>query len=332
MRMMKNMNITVLGQGVWGFCLSCLLAKKGHAVSAWTRDSDILEVLQKGKNHPHLPINAKGLNISFYSDIHQAVAKTDIIVESVTASGLRSILDIVKETNKGLVLTSKGIDPEEGKLLPELAQDILEHSNIALLSGPSFATEVCQNLPTAVVMGSFNILFAKEAASIFNTNMFRVYPNIDIEGVALGGALKNVVAIACGISEGLKLGTGAKAALMTRGLHEIARLAHTRGCQMQTLYGLSGMGDLFLTCSSTISRNYRFGTLLAQGFTENQAKQEIGMVVEGASTCHSAMTLAENANVELPICTAVHEIISGQLTPQEAVEKLMQRIIKEERV
>ena len=119
---------------------------------------------------------------------------------------------------------------------------------------------------------------------------------------------------------------------MTRGLHEIARLAHVRGCQMQTLYGLSGMGDLFLTCSSTVSRNYRFGTLLALGKSEDEAKKEIGMVVEGASTCHSAVTLAHEANVELPICQAVHEIISGHLTPQEAVEKLMQRIIREERI
>lgn len=326
------MKITVLGQGVWGFCLSRLLAKNGHTIQAWSRDTDVLSLLAAGKNHPHLPVSAHGLDISFHSDIHTAVQDTDLIIESVTASGLRSILDVVREANKGLILTSKGIDAEEGKLLPELALSILNHPKIALLSGPSFASEVCQNLPTAVVMGSFDLEFAKEASLPFVSQTFRVYPNIDIEGIALGGSLKNVIAIACGISEGLKLGTGAKAALMTRGLHEIARLAHARGCQMQTLYGLSGMGDLFLTCSSSVSRNYRFGTLLAQGKSEIEAKKEIGMVVEGASTCHSAMKLAQDANVDLPICRSVHEIIEGQLTPQEAVEKLMQRIIKEERL
>ncbi len=327
------MKITVLGQGVWGFCLARLLAKNGHTISAWSRDPKILALLRAGKNHPHLPVSARNLDITFYENIQEALLGAELIIESVTAGGIRSILQVLAESpssSTGLVLTSKGIDPIDGKLLPTLAREILGHSKVALLSGPSFASEVCNDLPTAVVIGSYDLSFAHEAATAFASQTFRVYPNIDVDGVALGGALKNVVAIACGISEGLKLGNGAKAALMTRGLHEITRLAHARGYHMQTIYGLSGMGDLFLTCSSNFSRNFRFGQLLALGKSEQEAKQEIDMVVEGASTCHSAVRLAEAAHVDLPICSYVHEIISGHLSPKEAVSKLMQRMTKEE--
>ncbi len=327
------MKIAVLGQGVWGFSLARLLAKNGHNVQAWTRDKDVLETLRHGNNHPHLPVSAQGLSITYFDEIAPCLEGIDFIVESVTGAGLRSILNILCELKlekTGIVLTSKGLDAKEGNLLPVIAQEVLGHNKIALLSGPSFAQEVSFDLPTAVVMGSYDLAFANETSKAFSSATFRVYPNLDIIGVALGGALKNVIAIACGIADGLKLGTGAKAALMTRGLHEISRLSQAMGCQLQTLYGLSGMGDLFLTCSSSISRNFRFGSLLAQGKSEYEAKKEIGMVVEGASTCHSAVRLGHTFGIDLPICYTVHEIIAGELSPFEAVPKLMQRMIKEE--
>lgn len=327
--------IAVAGLGVWGFCLARLLAKNGHKVQAWAREEALLTQLANGHPHPKLNKTRENLNITFHSDIFEAVDKADLVVESVTASGLKALLTKIKNTptaQKGLVLTSKGIEPDEEKFLPLVAEDILGHLRVALLSGPSFAWEVANDLPTAVVMGSKDLDFATYAAALFTNSVFRVYPNQDVIGIALGGALKNVVAIACGIADGLELGNGAKAALMTRGLHEITRLAPYYGCQQKTFYGLSGMGDTFLTCSSNFSRNFRFGRLLAQGKTPIEAKEEIGMVVEGASTCISAVHMAKRHAVSLPICESVQEILLDRLTPKDAVLRLMQRIVREEHI
>lgn len=336
--------IAVAGLGVWGFCLARLLAQNGHKVQAWARESALLKHLAAGNPHPKLNKASDSKNISFHADLAEALNGAELIVESVTAAGLKELLTNIckiqasraqpttlgKTKGIGIILTSKGIEPNEEKFLPLLSEEMLGHDRVALLSGPSFAWEVADNLPTAVVMGSKNLEFATMAANCFGNNFFRVYPNQDVIGIALGGALKNVVAIACGIADGLKLGYGAKAALMTRGLHEITRLAPQYGCQEKTLYGLSGMGDTFLTCSSSFSRNFRFGRLLAEGKTPQEAKEEIGMVVEGASTCISAVHMARKHAVVMPICESVQEILVERLTPKDAVLRLMQRIVREE--
>jgi glycerol-3-phosphate dehydrogenase (NAD(P)+) len=201
---------------------------------------------------------------------------------------------------------------------------------IGCLSGPSYAQEVIRGLPTSVTGSAFNYNTMLKICDTFTTQSFRVYPNNDTRGVAYGGALKNIIAIACGISEGLELGFSSKAALMTRGLHEIRKLAVARGCKSETLNGLSGMGDVCLTCGSLISRNCRFGYMLAQGMTPKEAEVKIEMVVEGAYTCLSALQISRKLGVAMPITECVHQIIYEGMRPIDAVRALMQRTIKEE--
>ena len=203
-------------------------------------------------------------------------------------------------------------------------------SNIGFLSGPGFAQEIIRGLPTSVVGSAYDPETIKLVCETFGTQSFRVYPNSDILGVALGGALKNIIAIACGISDGLKFGNSSKAALMTRGLHEIRKLAVARGCKADTINGLAGMGDLFLTCSSSLSRNFRFGELITQGLSSTEALKKIGMAVEGAYTCVSAIQLSKTLNIPMPITEMVYMIIYENLKPADAVSMLMQRTVKEE--
>lgn len=329
--------ICYLGMGAWGFCLASLLASKGDCeVVCWTTNPDLAHQLSKTKEHPRFPgFHAKG-RILFTTDLSEALHNADLIVESVTSAGMRPVFEAVRSLGLPLcpiALTSKGIEQDTGRILPEVVCEILGaqfRPLIGLLSGPSFAQEVILGLPTSVVGTGFSHDVTQRICEAFTTPAFRVYPNSDILGVAFGGALKNVIAIACGISEGLNLGNSSKAALMTRGLHEIRKLAVASGCKQETIYGLSGMGDLCLTCSSPMSRNYRFGLLLAKGIDAVEAQKEIGMVVEGAYTCVSALQIGESKKISTPIAEAVYGIINKEIDPKEAVRALMQRTIKEE--
>ena len=331
------MKIAYLGAGIWGYCLACLLAEKGHNVISWTIEDDVLEHIQKTKTHPNLKHRKAPDSLIFTKDIHEALKGAELIVEAVTSKGIRPVFEQLKSIglskNIPIVVTSKGIEQNSGLILSDVICEILGSEyepNICVLSGPSFADEVSQKLPTSVVAGSHSLDTASAVADAFTTHFFRVYPNQDIRGVAIGGALKNIIAIACGIADGLKLGTGAKAALMTRGLHEMVKLARCLGANPETLYGLSGMGDLFLTCSSSTSRNYRFGTMLAEGVGIDDAKKNIHMVVEGAYTAISCVQLAKKHGISMPISEMVLHIIQAKITPQEAVSLLMQRTIKKE--
>lgn len=331
------MKITYLGAGAWGFCLARLLAEKGHDVTSWSIEQSLVTELNKTHVHPHLKGRPIKESVLFTTDLAQALEGTELIVESVTSAGLRSVCQKLVACGVSpktpFCLTSKGIEQNSGMILPEVVLDVMGDAftdSIASFSGPSFAEEVSQNLPTSVVAGAYNPQVAECIADAFTTNFLRVYPNRDIKGVAFGGSLKNIIAIACGISDGLNLGTGARAALMTRGLHEMVKLAKHYGAKQETLYGLSGMGDLFLTCSSATSRNYSFGKLLSQGSSAQDAKKSIEMVVEGAYTAVSAVQLAKKAAISMPITEAVLQILEGKLDPKEAVKLLMQRLIKEE--
>ncbi len=331
------MKIAYLGAGAWGFCLARLLAEKGHSVRLWSIEQPLVEQLNQTRLHPHLKGRPIDTSVIITGDLKEALDGAEMVVESVTSAGLRPVCKQLKElglsSNVSFVLTSKGIEQNSGMVLPEVVLDVLGpqfEKSVCSFSGPSFAEEVSQNLPTSVVAGAYNPEVAARVADAFTTPFLRVYPNRDIKGVAFGGSLKNIIAIACGISDGLKLGTGARAALMTRGLHEIVKLAKHYGAKQETLYGLSGMGDLFLTCSSSTSRNYSFGMLLSQGRSPTDAKKSIEMVVEGAYTAVSAVQLGKQANIELPISETVLQILEGKLHPKEAVQYLMQRTIKEE--
>ncbi len=331
------MKIAYLGAGAWGFCLARLLSEKGHQVTSWSIEEKLVETLNTTHVHPHLKGRPISALVRFTTDLEEALSGAEMIVESVTSAGLRPVCSQLKalglSPNIPFCLTSKGIEQNSGLILSDVVLDVLGkefQNSVCSFSGPSFADEVSQNLPTSVVAGAYTQSVAQVVADAFTTNFLRVYPNSDIRGVAMGGALKNVIAIACGISDGLNLGNGARASLMTRGLHEIVKLAKHYGAKHETLYGLSGMGDLFLTCSSSTSRNYSFGKLLSQGRSVNDAKKSIEMVVEGAYTAVSAVQLSKKANIPMPISEAVLNIIEGKIQPKEAVQLLMQRQIKDE--
>jgi len=331
------MKIGFLGMGSWGFCLASLLAGKGYDVVGWTTKEDLAAQLNQTKKHPlFLDYEVKG-NITFTTDLFEALDGIDVLVESVTSKGIRPVFEKIKSLNipfKGpIILTSKGIEQNSELILAEVVLEILGpnfRDNIGFLSGPSFAQEVIYSKPTSVVGTGFSKNAIDAVCETFKTNTFRVYPNADIYGVAFGGALKNVIAIACGISDGLDLGASAKAALMTRGLHEVRKLAIARGCQEETLNGLSGMGDIMLTCNSKRSRNFHYGFLLAQGLSPEAAEREIGMVVEGVYAAKSALPLSTHYNVPMPITEAVYKIVTGQMQPKDAVIALMHRTVKEE--
>jgi glycerol-3-phosphate dehydrogenase (NAD(P)+) len=329
------MRIGYLGAGTWGFTLASLLGSKGHEVVVWALPHEV-EVLNRTREHPKLPGHPLQGNVRFTTDLKEVLQGAEMLIESVTSAGVRPVFEMVKAAGTPkcpIVLTSKGIEQNSGLLLTEVVRDVLgeEMRNlIGCLSGPSHAEEVVRGLPASVVCSAYAPEVMSLIQQAFVTLTFRVYPNADITGVSFGGAMKNIIAIACGISDGLGFGDNAKAALMTRGLHEIRRLGERRGCLEQTLNGLAGLGDLCVTCLSHHSRNYRFGRLLAQGLDPESALKQIGMAVEGAYTCLSAIQDAHGKGVELPICQGVYSIIYEGKSPQQAVHELMQRAVKEE--
>ena len=330
------MRIGYLGAGTWGYCLASLLAGKGYQVRLWTRDAQMACQLNQQKKHPRLPQGRFEGDLKVTTDLAAVLKDADLVVESVTSEGIRPVFAEVKRIGLPccpVIVTSKGIEQNTGLILSDAVVEVLGGSSrslVGILSGPGYAAEVIQGLPTSVVGSAYDAQVMKALCEAFTSETFRVYPNSDMRGIAFGGALKNIIAIACGISDGLQLGSSSKAALTTRGLHEICKLGVSLGCRVETLYGLAGMGDIFLTCSSQLSRNFRYGYLMAQGRTPQEAMKEIGMVIEGAYTCVSALQLAKKQNIAMPIAEVVQKIIQGELQPSEAVRALMQRTIKEE--
>ena len=328
------MRIGYLGAGAWGNCLAKLLAEKGFEVKQWIGNMPLEEVLKReaGERQSHRAQE----NRVFTTDLKEALSDVDIIIESVTSKGLRPVLEKIAASEllgPPIVLTSKGIEQDTGLLLSEVAVEVLGEdykSRIGCLSGPSLADEVNRKLPTSVVASSYDYALMMLICETFTTPYFRVYPNTDMPAISFGGAMKNIIAIACAISDGLGFGENTKAALMTRGLHEIRKLGAVKGCSPETLNGLSGLGDLCATCLSTSSRNYKFGKYLAQGCTPDQAKEKVGMVVEGAYTCVSARQLAHKHGIDVPITEAVYSIIYEGINPKEAVEALLTRAVKQE--
>lgn len=328
--------IGYLGMGIWGYCLATLLASKGYEVTAWSIEDEVIGYLQKKREHPRLPGYFAPPTLTFTTRLEEAIQGQDMVVEAVTSSGLRKVFQEAKKFGKlnvPIVLTSKGIEQNTGLLLSEVLLEILgeEHrAKIGCLSGPSIAEEVAKGLPTSVVCSAYNSEVMSLIHHAFSSHTFRIYPNPDILGVQLGGALKNIIAIACGASDGLGFGDNAKAALMTRGLHEMRKLALLKGGKAETLYGLAGMGDLCVTCLSTLSRNHRFGRMIAEGMTPADAKNKIGMVVEGTYTALSAIQLSKKEGIDLPITQTVYKAIYEGLSPKEGVKMLLQRMTKEE--
>jgi glycerol-3-phosphate dehydrogenase (NAD(P)+) len=330
------MKIGYLGAGTWGFCLAALLASNGHRVRVWARDHKLVEILNKTKEHPDLPgFKAVG-DLSFTCDMQEAIEGSEIIIESVTSAGIRPVFESLKKITLPkcpIVITSKGIEQNSELLLSEVIQEILGpdfKDYIGCLSGPSHAEEVVKNLPTSVVASGYTTFVMDKIRDAFSNKNFRVYPNKDIQGVLFGAAMKNIIAIACGLSDGLGFGDNTKAALMTRGLHEIRKLSVVKGAKPQTLNGLTGMGDLCVTCLSTLSRNYRFGRLLAEGHTPKEAKEKINVAVEGSYTVVSAVQMGRHHRIDVPISEAIYSIIYEHLEPSAAVKQILQRATKDE--
>lgn len=328
--------IGYLGAGTWGIALASILVQNKFSVLIWTRDKTFAELLQKKRQHPKLKNFIFPEGLLFTSDLREVMKDADVLIESVTSAGIRPVFEqahAIHPIQCPVVITSKGIEQGTGLLLPEIISQILgvdESPLVGCLSGPSHAEEVIENVPTSIVCSAYNSSVMKLIQDLFTTPTFRIYPNSDIRGVCFGGAMKNIIAIACGIADGLGGGDNTKAALITRGLHEMRKLCVVKHCKPETLNGLSGLGDLCVTCLSQLSRNYRFGRLISEGFSPEGARQKIGMAVEGIYSCVSARELARLHHVPVPITDATYDIIYEGLDPREAVKALLTRTIKEE--
>ena len=329
--------IAVIGAGSWGTALAKVLADKGHAVTLWGRASDhITEIQEKRVNARYLPNTPLPPTLTATSDLDAAVRDKRWIVSVVPSHTVREVLGRAARSMRPdavVISASKGIENETLATMDEVLKDVLPGkigSQLAFLSGPSFAKEVAAGLPTAVVMASRDRRIAEEAAALFQGDRFRVYTSDDVAGVELGGALKNVMAIAAGVADGLGLGHNSRAALITRGLAEISRLAVRKGANPLTLAGLAGLGDLVLTCTGDLSRNRTVGIGLGRGQTLREVLAGMSQVAEGVKTTKSAHDLAERLGVEMPITDAMYKIVYEDQPAKEAVSTLMGRAPKHE--
>ncbi len=324
----------VLGAGSWGTALALVLARNGHSVALWGHNPATMTAMAKRRHNPrYLPDLELPESITPHSDLKAAVAHAHAVLVVVPSSAFADCLQqlaAVIPARIPLIWATKGLDASHGGLLHERAQTILPDHPLAVLSGPSFAAEVARGLPTAVALASTDAQAAEHLAAMFHEERFRIYTSTDVVGVELGGAVKNVLAIATGLSDGLGFGANARAGLITRGLAEIRRLGARLGAKDATLTGLAGMGDLILTCTDDQSRNRRMGLALGRGQTVAEAAEAIGQVVEGVRTAGELAQLAGQLNVEMPICAAVEKVVTGACTPAAAAEGLMARAQKAE--
>lgn len=332
------MKISIIGAGSFGTALANLAASIHKEVILWVYESDVLnEILTKRENSIYMPGIVLSENIKPTQDIEKAVKGVDIIFLAVPSHVLRNILNNLKpHIDKNIIFVSvaKGIENTTNYLMAEVIESVLgdEYSNnICVLSGPSFAKEVAERKPTLVVVASKDLKKAEIVQKNFSNDFFRIYTSDDVIGVELGGAVKNVIAIAAGISEGMNLGHNAMAALITRGLAEMTRLGVAMGANPLTFKGLSGVGDLVLTCTGSLSRNRQVGIKLAQGMKIDEIEKQMRMVAEGVKTSKAVKSLAEKYGVEMPISESVYNIIYNGYSPVSALKELMQRQLKFER-
>ncbi len=322
-------DIAVVGSGAWGTSLAILTHRVGNRVRLWTRNQNVLGSIQRGRvNEAYLPDIFIDPEIEVTDDLF-TLRQSDVLILAVPSQYLRSVCislsDLVTELVP-IIIAAKGIERGSLMFMHEVAGSILPKNPIALLSGPNFAHEAAAGLPTATIMACEDTTLCTNLVHLIGGKYFRPYVTDDVMGVAVGGALKNVIAIACGIAAGAGLGENAQAALITRGLAEMTRLAVTRGARAETMMGLAGMGDLVLTCKSRTSRNYSFGMRLGQGMSvADAAATRQGGVIEGKETAESAFDIATKMLVSMPICTAVHEVLQGRTDVGAAINQLLER-------
>jgi glycerol-3-phosphate dehydrogenase (NAD(P)+) len=329
--------ITVLGAGSWGTAQAILLSRHTSQVCLWGRPEDGIDAMVRDReNKKFLPGISLASNIEPLSDLKAAVQDSGLIVLAIPSQALREVLNQLAsylDSNSFLVNTAKGLEIATGIRLSQVVEDVLGkdiRQRYAVLSGPSHAEEVGREVPTVVTVAAYNSETAFKVQDVFMSPVFRVYTNPDVAGVELGGALKNIVALATGISDGLGFGDNTRAALMTRGLTEITRMGVAMGGDYRTFSGLSGMGDLVVTCGSGHSRNRLAGELLGQGYSLDETLEKVGMVVEGVNTVRVVNDIADQIGVEMPISEACYRILYEGQSPQEALDMLMRRRRKHE--
>lgn len=325
----RGRRVAVLGAGSWGTALAAQLARNGQRVQLWGRDAEQLAQLARdGENRRYLPDIRLPAALAVEPDLARCLRESDAVLVVTPCGVFTEMLEAIAAQAPGrpVVWACKGLDKASGELLHTRAEQVLPAGTpTAIVSGPTFATEVARGQPAAITAASFDADTAAEVASWFHGGSLRVYSSNDMIGVQLAGALKNVLAVAAGISDGLQFGANARAAMVTRGLVELTRLGVALGGQRETFMGLAGLGDLLLTCTDDQSRNRRFGLALARGLSAAQAVEEIGQVVEGASTTALARELAARHAVETPIVEQVYRVLYEELSPQAAVQALMAR-------
>ena len=333
------MKIGILGAGTWGIALATLLSSNEHDVTVWSALPEEIDELSKNGTHKNLPQIKLPRSLKYTKDITCLAEGKELILIVVPSSFMRSTIHLLApyiENESILVTASKGIERNTLMTMTEVIEDELSilrpelKYSLAALSGPTHAEEVAIGMPTSIVSACENEIISSKIAQIFANSNMRVYTNNDVRGVEICGAMKNIIALAAGINNGMGFGDNSKAMLMTRGIAEITRLGLAMGCERRTFNGLAGIGDLIVTCTSRHSRNNRCGELIGQGKSYDEASREIGMVVEGYHALEAAMELSKKHSVELPITEAVYKIIKQGLSPKEAMRTLMTRDLKSE--
>lgn len=328
------MKITLCGGGSWGTAIARLLSNKGHELNFYIRNKEVIEDIRKNKeNTKYLPGAKFEKEINLTNNLDSVLEDIDVFIIAVPTSSIREVLTSIKDKiSKDVIIVnlSKGIEVESLDRISEISTEILKDNPFVALSGPSHAEEVGKDIPTTLVASSENLKVAQTIQHEFSTPIFRIYTNPDLVGVEMGGALKNIIALAAGMNDGLAYGDNSKAALMTRGIYEMSKLGISLGANPHTFNGLSGIGDLIVTCTSMHSRNRRAGILIGEGKSMEEACNEVGQVVEGVKTVKSAYKLAKLKNIEMPITNALYKVLYEGYDPNKAVYELMTRENKDE--
>ncbi|MEP6633612.1 MAG: NAD(P)H-dependent glycerol-3-phosphate dehydrogenase [Luteimonas sp.] len=342
---MQAPSVAVLGAGSWGTALGALIARHGHPTVLWGRDAAAVEAIARGhENHRYLPGIALPDALHVTNDLHAAVAGADLVLLAVPSHAFAETLHALapyRPAHAGVAWATKGFEPGTGRFLHEVADEVFGNARAnggavghgvatAVVTGPSFAKEVAAGLPTALTVHSDDAAFAQLVADVLHGPAFRAYTGDDMLGAELGGAMKNVLAVATGVADGMGLGLNARAGLITRGLNEMLRLNVAIGGRPETLMGLAGLGDLVLTCTGDLSRNRRLGLALGRGQSLDEAVREIGQVVESVQTADEVMRQADRHGVELPIAGNVRDVLHGAITPAEGLARLLAREQKAE--
>ena len=325
---------TFIGAGSFGTSLAILLGNKGYEVSLWDRDIEVInDINENRKNDKYIKDLDIPNTVKAYENIEDAVKGSKYIVLAIPSHIIRMATKNLKDKidNDAVIISiAKGIEEGTNLRLSQVIEEELPLNPVVVLSGPSHAEEVSRAIPTTLVASSRDMSYAEKVQDLFMDKNFRIYTNDDIIGVEIGGAVKNIIALAAGISDGIGYGDNSKAALMTRGMYEIAKIGIALGGKMETFYGLTGMGDLIVTCTSMHSRNRRAGILIGEGKTLDEAVEEVGMVVEGVKACRAFHELQKSVDIEMPITEVLYKILFEGVSAKDAVTCLMQRDKKSE--